>query len=117
MRYADPSVDGGERYNRHERRYNMAGQRIDREERYEKTGLTTQARKELVAGLRKQGWTERRIAKHLGVAPSNVHYILAELAGKPRIQARTEMCENCGENFPAKELDPNSGYCQECQAA
>lgn len=92
----------------------MAGQRIDREDRYENTGLTVQARNAQIIKLHKQGWTERAIAKHFGIAPSNAHYIIAAAAGKPRNQAKYGMCEGCWEDFPASQLDKNE-HCTDCR--
>jgi rRNA maturation endonuclease Nob1 len=93
----------------------MGGQRIDREERYERTGLTSEARKKLMVKLRSQGYTLQAIADHFGVAVSNVHYTLAAADGRPRVQVRKKFCEGCWQDVPAKEFGP-TGLCRECEA-
>jgi transcriptional regulator len=52
----------------------MAGQHIEREARYETTGLTTLQRDELILKLRRKGWTQTKIARYLGMTQPAVHY-------------------------------------------
>jgi len=62
----------------------MAGQHIEREARYETTGLTTLQRDEVILKLRRKGWTQTKIARYLGMTQPAVHYALLRLAGKKR---------------------------------
>ncbi|MGB8389821.1 hypothetical protein [Mycobacterium sp.] len=40
------------------------GQHIDREQRYEQTGLTPVQREELIVRLHRAGWSQTKISKH-----------------------------------------------------
>ncbi len=84
----------------------MAGQHIEREARYEQTGLTSLQRDEMILALRRRGWSQRKISRYPGITQPAVHYALTtRLAGKPRVQARYEMCDVCGRNFPKDKLN------------
>lgn len=60
-----------------------AGQHIEREARYEQTGLTELQRDALIAQLRGRGWSQARIGRQLGMTQQAVSLICARLAGKP----------------------------------
>jgi IS30 family transposase len=93
----------------------MAGRRISGEAWCEKSGFTPKTQDELVAELRwQQNWTERRIAAHLGVAPSTVHNALVRLQGKAVKRYRYRMCSDCGENFRIDQADQNQ-LCPACR--
>lgn len=88
--------------------------KIDREDSYELTGLTTAQRNAEVARLHKMGWSQARIAGRLGVTQPAVHYALKRLAGIPRNRSLNEACDWCGEKVPPGGLDDN-GCCEECR--
>lgn len=67
----------------------------------------------VIAKLRKQGLTERAIAKEVGMSPANVHWICARLSGKRRDQSRKEMCEECRDDVPVSQV--RDGKCGDCQ--
>jgi len=68
----------------------MAGQHIEREARYEQTRLTTKQRDQLIWSLRRRGWSQVKIAKHLGMTQPAIHYALNRLMGKPRRQVASK---------------------------
>jgi DNA-directed RNA polymerase specialized sigma24 family protein len=88
-------------------------QKLTWEARTELTGLSPLQREELVRKLVKAGWSERQIAKWLGIAASTAHYAVAAVKGRPRQSRRVMMCEGCWEDFPASELV--GGLCAECR--
>jgi transcriptional regulator with XRE-family HTH domain len=90
------------------------GQHIEREARYEATGLSPAQRKEYVRQLMNRGWSERQIASRLGIGASTAHYICAELKGRPRQSVSLRMCEGCWGDFPKDQLGP-TGLCPECR--
>jgi IS30 family transposase len=87
---------------------------MDRDARAKITGLTEQARDQLIAKLRSQGHTERAIAAKLGVAPSNIHNILVRLRGETPKKYSYRMCLGCGENARADLLDQDE-LCPACR--
>jgi hypothetical protein len=54
------------------------------ENRYEQIGLAPVARDELIVKLRKQGWTQARIAERLHMTQPGVLYALRRIAGISR---------------------------------
>lgn len=91
----------------------MGGQHIERQARYEQSGVTTAERDRIIAALHNRGYSQRQIAKHLGITQPAVHYRLLHLAGKERNRARYDMCDSCGENVEKTELNAD-GLCPEC---
>lgn len=85
------------------------GQHIERESRFEATGLTPAQRAAYVKRLSAAGWSVRRIAKAVKMSPTGVQYIL-----KPRSElVRYVMCEGCWGTVPAKALNAD-GLCSDC---
>lgn len=54
----------------------MAGHHIEREARYEATGMTELQRDQLIVRLRRRGWTQARIAKELGMSQPAISHRL-----------------------------------------
>ncbi len=92
----------------------MAGAHIEREWRYEQTGMTQLERDKLIVTLKRKGWTQAKIAHRLQMTQPAVCLALQRLAGKPRPpKVRYEMCEGCGRNRPKDQL--NADYlCESC---
>jgi len=92
----------------------MAGQKMEREARFEATGLTPAQRLEYVRRRVNAGWSERQIARALGVCPATAHHLVHEVrTGQKRVSIRQAMCEGCWEDFPAKQLN-RDGLCPDC---
>jgi hypothetical protein len=91
----------------------MAGAHIEREARYETTGLTALERDRLIVALRSKGWTQARTGRYLGMTQPAIHYALERLAGKSRRGSRTDMCEGCWETFRIDPLN-RDGLCPDC---
>src|SRR5262245_61928020 len=53
------------------------------------------------ARLEREGWTEAEIARHQGVAPSQVHYDLQKVRDRYRESAQQEHAEMLGEKRAA----------------
>jgi transcriptional regulator with GAF, ATPase, and Fis domain len=75
------------------RRALMSDQRIEREARFEQTGITGLQRDKIILDLKRRRWSEAKIAKAVGMTPAAVHYALKRLTGKPRPRAREEVDE------------------------
>lgn len=73
----------------------MAGQHIEREARYEATGMTTEQRKQRIAELHAQRWTQRRIAAELNISQPAVCKAIQRLEGRRPEPAKYGMCVNC----------------------
>lgn len=92
----------------------MAGQHIERQARYEETGMTSVTRDQLILRLRRKGWTIQRIANHVGLTTPAVHYALKRLTGVKRNRApAVEMREGCWDDVPAGGLN-RDGLCAVC---
>jgi hypothetical protein len=87
--------------------------RIDREDRYEATGMTTMQREQVIARLHKKGLSQHKIAAKLGITQPAVHYTLLKLSGQQRNRAKYDICDWCDKNVPKGALDAN-GCCEEC---
>jgi hypothetical protein len=75
--------------------------------------MTPPQRRAYVRKLVLRGFSERQIARVIGMSASGTHYLVSEIKGRPRVQTRTKMCEGCWDDFPAAELD--GGLCPECR--
>jgi hypothetical protein len=80
----------------------MADQHIEREARYEATRLTTKQRDQMIWQLRRKGWSQVKIARHLGMTQPAIHYALNRLAGIPR---RTQPRDDFDDEMECDPLD------------
>lgn len=84
------------------------------EARYEATGLTPATRLDYVRRLVAAGYSERRVAKALGVCNATAHHLVHEVrTGRKRVTVVVEMCEGCWQDFPRDQLN-RDGLCPEC---
>ena len=90
----------------------MAG-RMEREARYEKTGLSPVQRDKLIVQLRRRGLTLAEIGKRVGLTPSGTKRALDRLAGVERRQRKLSMCEGCWGDAYQDELN-SDGLCPAC---
>jgi DNA-binding NarL/FixJ family response regulator len=91
----------------------MAGQHIEREARYEQTGMTGLQRDQLILRLRSRGYSQAKIAHHLGMTQQAISYALMRLAGKSRRYSTTEVCDGCQRSFPKEQINID-GFCAGC---
>ena len=92
----------------------MAGAHIPQEDLYERTGITSPERDQLIISLRRKGKTQQQIARATGLTQSGVHRALIRLAGKPRrATASFEPCEQCWDEMPKSQLN-RDGLCPAC---
>ncbi len=91
----------------------MGGAHVERESRYEATGMTESERNQLIWTLSRRGWTQAKIAARVGVTQQGVSYALQRMMGKPPRSVRYEMCDACGLNFPRNQID-GWGLCPSC---
>ena len=90
----------------------VTGQHIEREARYALTKMTPVQRTDYVRRAVAASWSERQIARALGMAPSSIHYIVEAVKGRPHKTAQRAICAGCGRRFPVVQLD--DGLCQDC---
>lgn len=90
------------------------GQHIEREARYEATGLTDAQRDQMILELTRKKWSQHRIAKKLGLTQPAIHYALIRLSGGTRNRAKSGVCDLCWRDFPADQLN-RDGLCSECE--
>ena len=62
----------------------MSGHHIPREQLYEETGMTALQRDRLIMKRHRQGWTQSRIAKELGMTQPAISLAVARLTGKAK---------------------------------
>jgi|GEM_PF-2941427 len=91
----------------------MAGQHMEREGRYTETHMTPLERDELILKLHKQGWSQRQIARKVGMTQPAIKYAIDRQTGKQRSRAKYEVCDGCGGNFTKDQL--GSGLCADCE--
>jgi FixJ family two-component response regulator len=91
----------------------MPGQKLEREARAKLTGLTQTQRKEYVRRLVNAGYSERQIAKAIGMSTGGTHYLVAEIKGHKRQAVTVAMCEQCWEDKPLTQLN-HDRICTEC---
>jgi FixJ family two-component response regulator len=89
------------------------GQHLDREARAAITNMTPAQRKEYVRKLVLRGFTERQIARAIGMSNSGTHYLVSEIKGRPRSQERMTICQGCWDDHKVSELD--GGLCVDCR--
>jgi hypothetical protein len=66
----------------------MAGQHIEREARFELTGMTDLQRDRTILNLYRRRWPQRDIAAALGMTPAAIKYAIDRLTGTPRRQSK-----------------------------
>jgi predicted transcriptional regulator len=91
----------------------MAGAHIEREARYEMTGVTAGERDKLILRLRQRHWSQARIAKAVGMTQVGVKHALDRLAGKPRTDQKIDVCDGCFRDVPANQMN-RDGLCESC---
>jgi IS30 family transposase len=91
----------------------MAGQHIDRNARAEMTGMTDTTRDAMILRLHGAHWSQRKIARHLGMSQPGVLQAIKRLTGKERIQIKYAACDECGLNFPRTQIE--EGLCLKCR--
>jgi AraC-like DNA-binding protein len=85
----------------------------EREARAAALGMTPTQLRARIRKLFNAGWSERRIAKAVGMSKTGVHWQIQALKGIPRTTSRS-MCESCWDDWPLADLD--GGLCPECRA-
>jgi hypothetical protein len=92
----------------------MAGQHIEREARFEQTGISPAQRETYVWEQHNRGVSYEKIGKRLGMSKSAVKYIFDRLSGHPRQPATaSDMCQGCWSDFPKSKLNA-AGLCDAC---
>lgn len=91
----------------------MPGQHIDRGGRAEKTGVTEAQRDQLILRMHGANWSQRKIAKALGMTQPGVKYAIDRLTNKQRVQVKRDICDDCGQSWPKNDIV--EGLCPECQ--
>jgi hypothetical protein len=91
--------------------------RVTREVKAAMVGMTSTQLDQECARLARAGWSERRIAKRFGMAPSAAHYAIGRANGIARKSYSYHMCEGCGLDFDKDQLvNDLCGRCQEFAA-
>lgn len=91
----------------------MAGAHDERESVAARLGLTPLQRDQLIWTWSHQGWSQRLIAKQLGITQPAVKYAIDRLSGKQRKRSQYGLCDDCGATFPVDQLV--DGLCSECE--
>jgi IS30 family transposase len=75
--------------------------------------MTEGERDEMILRLHDAHWSQRKIARHLGMSQPAVLQSIKRLTGIRRVQIRWAVCDGCGANFPKDQI--TDGLCPECQ--